>query len=69
VVHDGTGLLVPPEEPKALSDALVRLASQPALRARLGAAGPDRIAGGHLPEQMTEAYERIYRSVLAESAA
>jgi len=66
VVDEGTGLLVPPEEPKALADALLRLASEPALRARLGAAGPDRIAQGHLPEQMSEAYERVYLAVLGE---
>jgi glycosyltransferase involved in cell wall biosynthesis len=69
VVDGGTGLLVPPDEPKALTDALLRLASEPGLRARLAAGGPARIAQGHLPEQMTEAYERLYRAVLAERSA
>jgi glycosyltransferase involved in cell wall biosynthesis len=40
LVRDGeTGLLVPPDAPASLADAVQRLAADPALRARLGAAG------------------------------
>jgi glycosyltransferase involved in cell wall biosynthesis len=40
VVDDGvSGLLVPPADPSALADALVRLARSPSLRRRLGEAG------------------------------
>jgi glycosyltransferase involved in cell wall biosynthesis len=40
VVRDGeTGLIVPRESPQALSDALLRLVADPALRRRLGGAG------------------------------
>jgi glycosyltransferase involved in cell wall biosynthesis len=42
VVHGETGLLVPPENPLALRAAITRLQGDPALRARLGAAGYER---------------------------
>jgi glycosyltransferase involved in cell wall biosynthesis len=40
-----TGLLVPPDAPGPLAQALQRLIGDPALRARLGAAGSRRVAG------------------------
>jgi len=66
VVHERTGLLVPPEDPQALADAIARMIRDPDLRARLGAAGPDRVAEGFLPEQMVTAYQDLYLEVLAD---
>ncbi len=44
LIRDGeTGVLVPPEDRAGLSAALVRLIADPALRARLGAAGQARV--------------------------
>jgi glycosyltransferase involved in cell wall biosynthesis len=43
VIDGATGLLVPPEEAEALADALMRLARDPALAARLAAAGRSRV--------------------------
>lgn len=44
LVEDGvTGLLVPPEDPAALADALQRLANDPALGQRLGQAGRQKV--------------------------
>jgi glycosyltransferase involved in cell wall biosynthesis len=42
VVTDACGVLVPPEDPAALADALARLIDDPSRRALLGAAGPGR---------------------------
>lgn len=67
VVHERSGLLVPPDDRRALTQALARLVGDPALRERLAAAGPARVAEGFLPEQMVDAYERLYREVLAET--
>lgn len=66
VVHERTGLLVPPEDPQALREALSRLLADAALRARLGAEGPQRIREGYLASQMVDAYEALYAEVLAE---
>lgn len=68
VVHEGTGLLVAPDDAEALADAWRRLRADPALRARLGAAGPARLDQGFRAPQMVAAYERLYREVLAEAA-
>jgi glycosyltransferase involved in cell wall biosynthesis len=67
VLHERTGLLVPPEDPAALADALARLLRDPSLRARLAAEGPRRVAQGFRAEDLVEAYEGLYCEVLAEA--
>jgi glycosyltransferase involved in cell wall biosynthesis len=66
VVHERTGLLVPPEDPVALAAAVDRIARDRGLRLRLGAAGPERVAEGFLASQMVAAYAALYRDVLQE---
>ncbi len=60
VVHERTGLLVPPEDAAALASGLARLIRDPELRQRLAAEGPRRIAEEFLPQQMIDAYEKLY---------
>lgn len=67
VAHDVTGLLVPPDDPAALGAALRRLLDDATLRARLAAAGPPRVEQHFSPHTMVDAYERLYRDVLAET--
>jgi glycosyltransferase involved in cell wall biosynthesis len=43
IEHGVSGLLVPPKNPEAIADALERLAAEPGLAERLGAAGRARI--------------------------
>ena len=47
VAHERTGLVVPAGDAAALAAALARAAADPALRARLGAAGRAAVAAGH----------------------
>ncbi len=66
VVRDGvSGLLVPVDDERGLAAAMIRLAEDPDLRARLGAAAPaaaERFGAARLVDDL----ERIYLEVLAE---
>lgn len=66
VQHEGTGLLVPPDDVPALSAALRRLLTDADLRSRLGAAGPARVAAHFSAQVMVDRYLSLYREVLAE---
>ncbi len=64
VVLDGeTGLLVPSGDPESLALALTRLARDPALRARLGAAGAHRVRTHFGLERMIDDTLAVYRSL------
>jgi glycosyltransferase involved in cell wall biosynthesis len=68
VVHERTGLLVPPDDARALAVAIARVIYNPALREHLGHEGPSRVSEGYLASQMVDAYIALYREVLAEVA-
>jgi glycosyltransferase involved in cell wall biosynthesis len=65
VIHDETGLLVPPGDPDALADALRRLLADPALRRRLGAAGRARAEREFSLERARRAHVELYERLLA----
>jgi glycosyltransferase involved in cell wall biosynthesis len=65
IVMDGqNGFLIDVDQPAQLAEAIVRLQSDPALKARMGRTG-QQMAVGHTPPQMAEAYLNVYRSILA----
>lgn len=68
VADDETGLLVPAEDRAALAAALQRLAGDPQLRERLGAAARRR-AGGFSPAAVVPQFEQAYEVALAKHSA
>jgi glycosyltransferase involved in cell wall biosynthesis len=70
VVRDGeTGLLVPPGDASALANALRQLAVEPALRARLGAAGAQRWQQEFTLDRAADRVLELYQQVLAMQPA
>jgi glycosyltransferase involved in cell wall biosynthesis len=65
VIEDETGLLIPPDDTSAFSDALVGLARDPERAARLGAAGRVLHRGQFTSTRMAEAYAEVFEHVLA----
>ena len=66
VTLDGeTGLLVPPKDPHALANALRRLLGDAELRARMGAAGRQRVEEVFSVKQMVDKTVDVYKRVLA----
>ena len=64
VVHDQTGLLVPPAEPALLAREIVRLLKDPELRARYGRAGQARVEEHFGVDKLVEGTLAVYREVL-----
>jgi glycosyltransferase involved in cell wall biosynthesis len=69
IVDDGVeGLQVPPRDPDAMARALIGLARDPAARARMAAAGPERVRRDFSVERMLERYESVLENVVATAA-
>lgn len=65
IVEDGvTGYLVPPEDPEALADRILRLLRDPRLAAGMGRAGRNRVEEAFGLEQMIRNYQSLYDGVL-----
>ncbi|MFE8911510.1 DUF3492 domain-containing protein [Streptomyces globisporus] len=66
-VIGGTGLVVPPRNPRALADACVALLRDPERRARLGAAARARALELFTVEQNLAAFRGIYLELMAHT--
>lgn len=64
VASGANGLLVPPQDPHALADALATLAADPALRHKMGTAGRERVIAGFDLRTNTERKARLFDDVL-----
>lgn len=70
VVREGEdGFLVEPGDVDALAERLARLAADPALRERLGAAGRARVIPRYSVERLVDDIDLLYRSLLASAGA
>jgi len=66
VVHGMTGLLVPPGDARALAEAIAGLARDPDLARKMGREGRRRVETTFSLPREIDAYEEMFRSVLAE---
>ncbi|MGW4102112.1 glycosyltransferase, partial [Streptomyces sp. NPDC004976] len=66
-VIGGTGLVVPPRNPRALAEACVSLLRDPERRARLGAAARARALELFTVEQNISAFHGLYLQIVART--
>jgi glycosyltransferase involved in cell wall biosynthesis len=67
IIEDGkNGLLVPPEDPAALAEAINRLSSSPELRTSLGAAARERIKERFSIEREVADHEDLYAGIFPQ---
>ncbi|GAA3458356.1 glycosyltransferase [Saccharothrix longispora] len=64
VVHNVTGVLVPPREPLALARALRSLLADRARREAYGIAGSDRVAARYSWDRISENTQRVYQRAI-----
>jgi colanic acid/amylovoran biosynthesis glycosyltransferase len=68
VEHEATGLLVPPRDARALTDALRRLHDDPSLRRRLGLAGREKVVREFDVHKNAGALARRFRAHARQAA-
>ncbi len=66
VIHNQTGLLVPPQSPEALAQAISQLLDHPKLAAQMGQNGRQRAAAQFTIERMVQQTEALYNRLLTE---
>jgi glycosyltransferase involved in cell wall biosynthesis len=67
VEHQQTGLVVPPRDERSLADAIARLASDGALRDRLGRAGRDAAERTSSPQIVAARAMRVYENLVVRT--
>lgn len=67
VQHGNTGLLVPPDDPEMLAEALTQLIDTPGLMERMGLAGQAVVEQRYTWRQIAQQYLELAESVTAES--
>ncbi len=66
LMADGAhGLLVPPDDPAALGQAIGRMRDEPDMRERFAAGGPARVDQGFRSDQYVDRHLDVYRSIVA----
>ena len=68
VVDGQTGFVVPPADPPALTEALLRVAEDPALRRKLGEAGRERVTTNFTLDACVAKYRALYDELFASSS-
>jgi colanic acid biosynthesis glycosyl transferase WcaI len=61
----GGGVVVPPESPKALADAILKLYQNPDLATQLGHQGRQFAIENYAFEQALDSYEQLFTDVIA----
>ena len=69
VIHNETGLVVPPRDPKAIGDAIVKLARDPEQRRRFDAAARKRVEKEFSIEKCIKAHADLYEEMLEKLEA
>lgn len=69
IVRGETGLLVPPEDPASLAEAIAMLAADPDWRQQMGRAGRQRVAEQFTVQHMAERTAAVYRHALQRAPA
>jgi glycosyltransferase involved in cell wall biosynthesis len=64
IIDGETGFIVPPHDPKRMSEAIVRLTADPRLRVRMGVMAADRVEKNFGLDACTSRYEDLYSGLL-----
>jgi glycosyltransferase involved in cell wall biosynthesis len=64
VVHEETGFVVPPRNPKAIGEAILRLMRDPEARNRFGHAGRSRVEENFSLNRSVKAHANLYQELL-----